>query len=125
MKRYVPEIVDLFLCDSQDAKYSISCAITTKDLSKNMSRVKSSNVWSYGINVRNSGDDTGDVLAQFKGKDGGPGDMYIYYDVPVNLYRKWVTAPSKGHFFWRYIRDRFKYSKLTGDKRGKLANAVN
>lgn len=125
MKRYLPEIVDLFLCDSQDAKYSISCAITTKDLSKNMSRVKSSNVWSYGINVRNSGDDTGDVLAQFKGKDGGPGDMYIYYDVPVNLYRKWVTAPSKGHFFWRYIRDRFKYSKLTGDKRGKLANAVN
>ena len=68
---------------------------------KNLVRVKSSNVWAYGINVRKSGDTTGDVIAQFKGKDGGAGDIYILYDVPIKLYRRWVAAPSKGAFYWK------------------------
>ena len=103
----------------------IKCAKSNRDLTKNMVRVKSSNVWSYNINIRNHGDKVGDVVVQFKDSHGGPGDIYIYYDVPITLYRKWITAPSKGHFFWVYIRNNFKYSKLTGDKRGKLRNAVN
>lgn len=103
----------------------IFAAINTRELSKNLVRVKSSNIWSYGINVRKAGDNIGDVLCQFKDKDGGAGDIYIYYDVPVSIYRRWLSAPSKGHFFHVYIRNNYKYSKLTGDKKGKLKNAIN
>lgn len=117
--------VNCAICDSRYRKQVIECAISTRDISRNMVRVKSSNVWSIGINVREHGDRTADVVAQFKGKNGGPGDIYIYYDVPVKLYKMWVTANSKGHFLWRYLRNNFKYSKLTGDKRGKLPNAIN
>lgn len=106
-------------------RQSIVAAINTRNLTKNLVRVRSSNVWAYAINIRDRKDKTGDVIAQFKGKNGGPGDIYIYYDVPVNLYRRWVGAPSKGHFFWQYIRNNFQYSKLTGNKRGVLKNAVN
>lgn len=113
------------ICNPSDRKNVINAAISSRDLTKNMVRVKSSNVWSYGISIRDRKDKVGDVLAQFKGKDGGPGDIYIYYDVPITLWRRWIGAPSKGHFFWSYIRNNFKYSKLTGDRRGVLPNAIN
>lgn len=99
-------------------------AANTKDLASNLSRVKSSNIWSYGFNMKDRHDKKGDIVVQFKGKHGGPGDVYIYYDVPFIVYRRWQSAPSKGHYFWMYIRNIFKYSKLTGDKRGKLKNAI-
>lgn len=104
---------------------SVMAAINTRDLTKGMVRCKSSNVWAYNMNIRNSKSPTGDMLMQFKGKNGGPGDIYIYYDVPVRLYRRMHTATSKGHFFWQYIRNVFSYSKLTGNKRGVLPNAIN
>lgn len=106
-------------------RQAVLAAINTKDLSKNLVRVRSSNVWSYGLNIKDRKDKTGDLVVQFKSKNGGAGDVYIYYDVPIVVYRRWQSAPSKGHYFWVYIRNNFKYSKLTGDKRGKLANAVN
>ena len=104
---------------------SITAAINTKDLANKLVRVKSSNVWAYGMNIRKRGNKIGDVITQFKGTDGGPGDVYIYYDVPIRVYQRWQSAPSKGHFFWQYLRNNYKYSKLTGDKKGKLPNAVN
>lgn len=85
----------------------------------------SSNIWSYGINIKNQGDNTGDMLIQFKGNNGGAGDVYMYYDVPIRVYRRFISAPSLGHFFWVNIRNNYLYSKLTGDKRGKLPNAIN
>ena len=100
-------------------------AASTRDLARNLVRVKSSNIWSYGITIKDNKAKYGDVMVQFKGERGGPGDVYIYYDVPVNLWRKWLSAPSKGHFFWVEIRNNFLYRKLTGDKRGKLKNAIN
>lgn len=103
----------------------VMAAINTRNLAQDLVRVRSSNLWSYGINVRNRKDKTGDVLVQFKNPQGGAGDIYIYYDVPVVLYRRWQSAPSKGHYFWVYIRDNYKYSKLTGNKRGVLKNAIN
>jgi hypothetical protein len=113
------------ITSSEDVSYVIECKTTSRDLSKNLVRVKSSNMWSYGINIKDRKDKTGDVIVQFKDVHGGPGDVYQYFDVPVNLWRKWLAAPSKGHFLWQYIRNEFKYRKLTGDKRGKLPNAVN
>lgn len=111
------------MCDKDS--YIIQAAINTRDLSKNLVRVRSSNVWSIGIDIRDKKDKTGTVIAQFKNKNGGPGDLYIYYDIPIIVYRKWITAPSKGNYFWRYIRNNYSYSKISGDKRGKLPNAIN
>lgn len=113
------------LCNPSDTKTAVQAAITTRDLARNLVRVKSSNVWAYTINIRDKKDKVGDVLVQFKGPNGGPGDIYLYYDVPINLWRRWLAAPSKGHFFWQYIRNTFSYRKLTGDKKGKLRNAIN
>lgn len=125
----IPEVLDICMCSSEyrDMLMNdiITASITARDITKNLVRVRSSNVWSYGIDIKKSGDNTGDVYAQFKNKNGGPGDIYIYYDVPVKLYRKWVSSSSKGHYFWKFIRNNFQYSKLTGDRRGKLKNAVN
>lgn len=103
----------------------IKSAKNTNKLAQDMVRVKSSNIWAYTIDVKDRKDKFGDVLVQFKGENGGPGDIYIYYDVPILTYRRWHSAPSKGHYFWVYIRNNFRYSKLTGDKKGKLHNAVN
>ena len=118
------EIVRCMLADTS-SRFDIFAAISTKDITKNMVRAKSSNIWSYAINVRKAGDNTGDMYIQFKGKDGGPDDIYMYYDVPVRVYRRFVTSSSKGHTFWKLIRNEYRYRKLTGDKRGKLPNAVN
>lgn len=118
------EIVRCMFADTS-SRSDIFAAISTKDITKNMVRAKSSNIWSYAINVRKAGDNTGDMYIQFKGKDGGPDDIYMYYDVPVRIYRRFVTSSSKGHTFWKLIRNEYKYRKLTGDKRGKLPNAVN
>ena len=95
---------------------------TTKDFVKKLARVKSSNVWSYAFQPKD--DKVGDMLTQFKAKNGGPGDIYIYYNVPSRLWQRFVAAPSKGAFFWRNIRNIFTYAKLTGDKRTHLPNGI-
>lgn len=118
------EIVELFMCSSFDRDV-IMASVSSREITKNMVRVKSSNIWSYTINIRKAKDKTGDVYVQFKGKNGGPDDIYVYYDVPVVIYRRWHSSTSKGHFFWQYIRNNYTYAKLTGDKRTKLRNGVN
>ena len=95
---------------------------TTQDFVKKLARVKSSNVWSYAFQPKD--DKVGDMLMQFKRKDGGPGDIYIYYNVPNKIWQRLVAAPSKGHAFWQLIRNVFTYAKLTGDKRTKLPNGI-
>lgn len=126
LQRYdIDPIYEIVFCDTCMRSEAITCASNSRDIAKSMVRVKSSNMWSYTIDVKNYEKQIGDVYVQFKDKHGGPGDVYMYFDVPVKLYRRWVSAPSKGHFFWEFIRNNFKYRKLTGDKRGKLANAVN
>ena len=111
--------------DSRQRQEVIECATNSRDLTKNMIRVKSSNLWSYGINIPDARSKTGDVVIQFKGKNGGPGDIYLYENVPINLWRRFITYPSKGAFHWKYIRFNFPYRKLTGDKRTHLPNGIN
>lgn len=106
-------------------KHTILAASNSRNLSNKLVRTRSSNIWSYGFDIDDRKDKVGDLLVQFKNKNGEAGDLYMYYDVPVNVYRRWQSAPSKGHYFWVYIRDRYKYRKLTGNKRGVLPNAVN
>lgn len=136
MKRYIhcaDEIVSsaFIYLDAKDeyikkqSNHIIQCALSTRDLTSKLVRTKSSNIWAYGIDVNDDDNRLGDLLIQFKGKNGGPDDIYIYYDVPTKLYKRFVSTSSKGHFFWRYIRNNYKYTKLTGDKKGKLPNAIN
>lgn len=118
-------IIRCMMISKYDREFIFS-ATSSKEITKNMVKAKpSSNIWSYGINVKTAKDPVGDVVIQFKGKDGGPDDIYIYYDVPVNIYKKFISSPSLGHAFWKFIRNNYKYSKLTGDKRTKLKNGVN
>ena len=100
-------------------------AASAREIAKNMVRVKSSNIWSYTMNVRSNKDNTGDVYVQYKNKNGGPGDVYVYYNVPIKLWRRWLSAPSKGHFMWQFIRNTFLYAKLTGDKKTHLPNGIS
>ena len=95
---------------------------TTQDFVKKLQRVKSSNVWSYAFQPKDN--NVGDMLMQFKAKNGGPGDIYIYYNVPNKVWQRLVGSPSKGHTFWELVRNVYTYAKLTGDKRTKLANGI-
>lgn len=87
-------------------------------------RVKSSNIWSYALDIT-LGENNGTLYVQFKNKNGGAGDIYQYFNFPVKLWHKFISAPSKGHYFWKTVRNKFRYRKLTGDKTGKLPNAIN
>lgn len=42
-------------------------------------------------------------------------DVYTYFDVPIQIYRGFWSAPSKGHYFWEKIRKnkRIKYQHLS------------
>lgn len=113
------------LSTSYETSEPIMAAVSTRDLAKNMIRVKSSNLWAYVFHVSDNNPKLGEMLIQFKGAKGGPGDVYIYYDVPVAIYKKIVAAPSKGHAFWVFIRNKYHYSKLTGDKRTKMPLGIN
>jgi hypothetical protein len=121
----IDPIFSACICDPNADMVAVTAAISSRDLSKKLQRVKSSNLWSYAFDIKDRKDKFGTLLIQFKGTKGGPGDIYQYFDVPVNLWRRFISATSKGHFFWVYIRNNFKYRKLTGDKRGKLPNAIN
>lgn len=99
---------------------------TPQEISRNLIRVKSSNVWAYGVEIKDRKDKVGDVYVQFKGKNGGPdGGLYVYYDVPITIWRRILSYPSKGAAIWKFLRNNYMYSKLTGDKRGRLPNAIN
>ena len=117
---------DRIIASISSFKQSILSSISSKDITRSMVRVKSSNVWAYTINVRDRKDKVGDVYVQFKNDYGGKGDIYVYYNIPITTYRKFVSSSSKGHAVWEYLRNNpGGYSKLTGDKRGKLKNAIN
>ncbi|MCY4610732.1 MAG: KTSC domain-containing protein [Gammaproteobacteria bacterium] len=40
------------------------------------------------------------------------GGIYRYFNVPMNLYRELMRAPSKGGFLHQYIKNAFPYSRV-------------
>lgn len=40
------------------------------------------------------------------------GRTYVYLNVPESVYAAFTTSGSKGAFFNRYIRDRFRFREL-------------
>ena len=41
------------------------------------------------------------------------GTLYRFFDVPVACFRQLMVSDSKGTYFNRYIRNRFRYQLLT------------
>ena len=37
------------------------------------------------------------------------GELYAYFGVPASVYEACLTAPSKGGWFARYVRDRYPH----------------
>lgn len=131
--KYLDELLESFqfevlsstdINNATSGKATILAGISSRDISKNMVRVKSSNVWSYCIYIKDRRDKTGDVFVQFKGPKGGPGDVYRYYDVPISIWHKVLSSPSKGHAVWQYLRGKYIYAKLTGDKKTKMRGGI-
>ena len=42
------------------------------------------------------------------------GDVYRYFDFPPDQYDEFLAAGSKGEYFVRNIRDKFRHEKLRG-----------
>jgi len=40
------------------------------------------------------------------------GDIYRYFDVPVQWYEAFLAAESKGRYFSRHIRHEFRYEQV-------------
>lgn len=38
--------------------------------------------------------------------------MYIYYNVPPNIWTEFVRSQSKGQYFSAIIRDAYRYSRI-------------
>lgn len=64
--------------------------------------VVSSNVGAIGYDAENSV-----LYVRFLG-----GDVYRYYGVPEDVWSQFQTAPSKGKFVWRALRDQYSYDKI-------------
>ena len=75
-----------------------------------MHLVTSSNVHSIGMQIDDPSDRSGTLYVRYLGGRGsqrsGPGSLYAYYDVPVDLYRDFLIASSKGVFVWDHLRVR-------------------
>ena len=57
--------------------------------------------------IKSVGYSDGNLYVAFK-----PRGMYVYYHVPVMIYRRFLKAPSKGKFLWARIRDVYDFDKL-------------
>ena len=40
------------------------------------------------------------------------GDVYRYFDLPAEDYRKFLNAESRGKYFLANIRDQFRYERM-------------
>ena len=54
------------------------------------------------------------------------GDIYRYFDVPVQVYEAFLAAESKGRYFARHIRNEFRYEQIrVGHPRTRRAESRN
>ena len=116
--------IQMVKCSSFSELKRYITAASAREITRNLVRVKSSNIWAYCIEIKDRHDKIGTLYIQFKGRNGGPGDIYEYEDVPINVWRKMLASPSKGHAFWKLIRNNYMYRKLTGDRRTHLKNGI-
>ena len=65
---------------------------------------------STAIRTLSYDDDTATLFVTFI-----DGDTYAYFEVPPRVHRDFAAARSKGGFFARRIRGRFRYQKVGGE----------
>ena len=68
----------------------------------NRQPVQSSNLRSVGYDP-----DTNTLEIEFH-----HGGLYLYFDVPQNMYEGLMSAPSHGEFHAQYIKNRYRYQKI-------------
>ena len=66
-------------------------------------RVSSSNIRSIGYDPQSA-----TLEVEFTS-----GDVYQYFNVPEHLYRGLMNASSKGQFLGDYIRNSYRYQKVS------------
>lgn len=64
--------------------------------------VDSSNIEAIGYDA-----EAGELHVQFHGSG-----RYVYSNVPLEVFEQFQSAPSKGSFLNREIKNRFQYSQL-------------
>lgn len=64
--------------------------------------VSSSNIVSIGY------DESSQIL-EVEFKSGG---IYQYYNIPKDAHETFMSAGSKGRYFYKYIRERYKFVKI-------------
>jgi hypothetical protein len=52
------------------------------------------------------------------------GDVYAYFEVPAQVHADFRAARSKGGFFARRVRSKYRYQKVGGDKGDDLFGAT-
>ncbi|HEX8250235.1 MAG TPA: KTSC domain-containing protein [Pyrinomonadaceae bacterium] len=65
-------------------------------------RVSSSNIESIGY-------DSSDEILEIKFLEGG---IYQYFNVPYEKYESLMNASSKGSYFARVIKDKYRYRRI-------------
>lgn len=53
------------------------------------------------------------------------GELYCYFDFPPQNYRAFLATDSKGQYFSRNIRDRFRYQHLQHRRRTLTSAALH
>lgn len=64
--------------------------------------VQSSNVDSISYDVEKQ-----ELYVQFRG-----GSIYVYYNVPEDVYLDFLTSPSKGQFLNSNVKDVYSYQRI-------------
>jgi len=60
-------------------------------------------------NIRSVGYDGDAMVMKIEFVDGG---VYHYYNVPASTHDGLMNVASKGSYFHRYIRDRYRYRRV-------------
>ena len=45
------------------------------------------------------------------------GKTYVYFDVPADVFRAFVSAPSRGQYFNFHVRDRYAFREVVRRQR--------
>ena len=61
--------------------------------------------------IASAGYKSGILEVQFKKKDGAPGDIWNYHDVPANIYMDFLLSDSKGKFLNAEVKGKYEAKK--------------
>ncbi len=61
-------------------------------------------------NIKSAGYDEGNSILEIEFKDG---NLYQYFNVPLNIWENFKLASSKGKFFAFHVKEKFRYRKIS------------